>query len=76
MRKTKKDFLLVPLLESRSLSSWRFSNCTYKHLVPQSSMGSLNTFPHILRRTFVQLEDVYGQVFKVLKPGASFVTYE
>ena len=39
-------------------------------------MGSLNTFPHILRRTFVQLEDVYGQVFKVLKPGASFVTYE
>ena len=23
-----------------------------------------------------QLEDVYGQVFKVLKPGASFVTYE
>ena len=23
-----------------------------------------------------QLEDVYGQVFKVLKPGALFVTYE
>ena len=25
---------------------------------------------------FMQLEDVYGQIFKVLKPGASFVTYE
>ena len=24
----------------------------------------------------MQLEDVYGQIFKVLKPGASFVTYE